>query len=175
MIELPYVWNRYTWNDKHGGSRIFSKIDWAFVNKEWLDTLPALKVNFLMEGISDHCPLKIEKEGRPSRPKRSFKYCNVWAKHPKCLEVVQQGWQPQGIDCKMFQVVKSLKSLKKRFQVLNKEHFRNILVEAEEDRIALAQAQTLLHSNPTDSVLQVQEKQKCRQFQRSSYLAKVFL
>jgi len=27
LIELPYGGNRYTWNDKHGENKIFSKID----------------------------------------------------------------------------------------------------------------------------------------------------
>lgn len=48
--------SRYTWNDRHGNNRIYSKLDWAFVNNEWLDTIPMIKVQFLWEGISDHCP-----------------------------------------------------------------------------------------------------------------------
>lgn len=54
LIESPYGGNRYTWNDKHGENIIFSKIYWAFVNKEWIDTMPVYNVNFLMGGISDH-------------------------------------------------------------------------------------------------------------------------
>uniref|UniRef100_A0A1U7VR21 Uncharacterized protein LOC104216067 n=1 Tax=Nicotiana sylvestris TaxID=4096 RepID=A0A1U7VR21_NICSY len=37
LMELPCGGCRYTWNDKHGDNRVFSKFDWAFVNREWLD------------------------------------------------------------------------------------------------------------------------------------------
>ncbi|WMV46809.1 hypothetical protein MTR67_040194 [Solanum verrucosum] len=50
------------------------------------------------EGISDHCPLKLAKEGRPNMPKRAFKFCNVWAKHPKFMDIVQRGWKIQEED-----------------------------------------------------------------------------
>ncbi|KAK4718976.1 hypothetical protein R3W88_017314 [Solanum pinnatisectum] len=40
--------------------------------------MPVFKVTFLMEGISDLCPLKIAREGSSSRSKRAFKCCNVW-------------------------------------------------------------------------------------------------
>ncbi|KAH0636487.1 hypothetical protein KY289_036402 [Solanum tuberosum] len=128
-----------------------------------------------MEGSSDHCPLKLAKEGRLNMPKRAFNFCNVWARHPKFMDIVQRGWKIQGEGCKMFQVVKSLKGLKKSFQELNREHFRNIPIEVEEDRMALAEVQKWLHQNPSDIALQEQEKQKCQRFRKSSYLAEVFL
>ncbi|KAK6783897.1 hypothetical protein RDI58_017351 [Solanum bulbocastanum] len=64
--------------------------------------MPVFEANFLMVGISDHCPLKIAREGSPNRSKTAFKYCNVWAKHPKFLDINQQGWQVQHEACKMF-------------------------------------------------------------------------
>ncbi|XP_060195483.1 uncharacterized protein LOC132624775 [Lycium barbarum] len=58
----------------------------------------------------------------------------------------------------MFRVVKKLKQLKRRLRSLNRQHFRNIITEADEDRIALAQAQAALHLQPLDRTLQEQEK-----------------
>lgn len=37
----------------------FSKIDWAFINEEWIESMPSSKVIFLPEGTSDHCPAKV--------------------------------------------------------------------------------------------------------------------
>ncbi|XP_060211648.1 uncharacterized protein LOC132639195 [Lycium barbarum] len=175
LIELPHGGNKYTWNDKHGDSRIFSKIDWAFVNREWLDNMPVVNANFLVEGISDHCPLKIAKEGGNNRSKKPFKYCNVWAKHPQFLDTVKQVWQAPVEGCYMMQVVKKLKQLKQSLKSLHKQHFRNILVEVEEDRASLTQAQRNLHQNPSDITLQNQERQLYQQFRKSSYLAEIFL
>lgn len=62
LIELPYGGCRYTWNDKHGDNRVFSKIYRAFVNREWFDNMSIVHANFLMEWINDHCPFKNNKE-----------------------------------------------------------------------------------------------------------------
>lgn len=34
LLEFPTQGNRYTWSDKHDGNKIFSKIDWIFINNE---------------------------------------------------------------------------------------------------------------------------------------------
>ncbi|KAK6787432.1 hypothetical protein RDI58_015957 [Solanum bulbocastanum] len=59
LVEMPQQGNKYTWNDKSSGPRILSKIDWVFINGEWLDSMPTYMVRFLPEGISDHCPSKV--------------------------------------------------------------------------------------------------------------------
>ncbi|KAM3307595.1 hypothetical protein P3S67_009338 [Capsicum chacoense] len=75
----------------------------------------------------------------------------------------------------MFRIVKRLKVMKKQLRVLNSQHFRNIITEADEDRIALAGAQAELHMYPQDSDLQKQKKRLHQKFRRSSYLAECFL
>ncbi|KAK6777358.1 hypothetical protein RDI58_024075 [Solanum bulbocastanum] len=40
LIEHPHQDNQYTWSDKGGEARIYSKIDWALINDEWLTTMP---------------------------------------------------------------------------------------------------------------------------------------
>nr|XP_009789138.1 PREDICTED: uncharacterized protein LOC104236821 [Nicotiana sylvestris] len=175
LMELPCGGSRYTWNDKYGDNRVFSKIDWAFVNREWMDYMPVIQAIYLVEGISDHCPLRISKDTGGGKRDKTFKYCNVWALHPQFKEVVTQGWQQQVAWYSMFQVVKKLKLLKKALKKLNHQHFRNILVEAEEDRAALNQAQNRLHSDPSNKALQEQETIMYHKFRNSSYLAKMFL
>lgn len=85
LMELPCVGYKYTLNDKHGDHRIFSKIDCAFINQEWLDNTPMFQATYKYEGISGHYPLRIYKVGDNNRAKRSFKYSNVWHKHPQFL------------------------------------------------------------------------------------------
>lgn len=175
LIELPCGGCRYTWNDKHGDKRIFSKIDWAFVNREWLDTMSVVHANFLVEGTSDHCPLKIAKIIGASKTKRAFKFCNVWTQHPQFKEVVAHAWQQHIEGYSMLQVIKKLKILKKTLKKLNQQNFRNILNEAEDDRAALQLAQTKLHEKPSDVELQEQEKIIHQQFRKSIHLAEMFL
>ncbi|MCD7460491.1 hypothetical protein HAX54_043639 [Datura stramonium] len=55
--ELPKVGNRYTWNDRQGVDRVFSKIDWVFVNAERLLRCRTSS-NFMVKALGDHCPPK---------------------------------------------------------------------------------------------------------------------
>jgi len=92
LIEFPYAESKYTWNDKGSNQRIFSKLDWIFINNQWLDSMPSCRVLYLPEGISDHCPAKITWMTEELREKKQFHYCNVWAQHPNFTRVVQEVW-----------------------------------------------------------------------------------
>lgn len=136
--------------------------------------MPACIANYMPTDISDHSPIKVELLNAPRRISKPFKYCNIWATHPKFLKVVTT-WQNVESGCAMLQVVKKLKSLKRNLKELNKQHFRNILTEAEDDRTKLEQIQKALQANPRDQNVQVQEKEQYQKFKRSSYLAEGFL
>ncbi|KAK4719178.1 hypothetical protein R3W88_017516 [Solanum pinnatisectum] len=148
---MPQQGNKYTWNDKSSGPRIFSKIDWVFINGEWLDSMPTYMVRFLPEGISDHRPAKVSLIEERSRRRKSFQFCNECATHPQFLGIVTNGWKDDIQSCKMLNFVKKLKMLKKVLRNLNTCHFRNIIDEANEDRL------------------------KYHKLRRSSYLAELFL
>ncbi|KAG5604646.1 hypothetical protein H5410_026138 [Solanum commersonii] len=42
----------YTWNDKGTTNRVFSKIDWSFINGAWVDEMPDCRTTFMNEGGS---------------------------------------------------------------------------------------------------------------------------
>ncbi|XP_075095833.1 uncharacterized protein LOC142173857 [Nicotiana tabacum] len=84
-IELPKQGSRYTWNDRHGDQRIFFKIDWVFVNRDWMDQMLAYNTIILPEGMSDHCPISVKLTNAPMLRRRPFKLCNNWAQHPQFL------------------------------------------------------------------------------------------
>ncbi|XP_060200824.1 uncharacterized protein LOC132629104 [Lycium barbarum] len=141
LVELPQQGNKYTWNDRHVDQRIYSKIDRALINEEWLESMPSCPARCLPEGISNHCPLKVCLTDERARTKKSFKFCNSWGQHPQFIDLVKQSWETPITGCKMFQIMKKLKLLKKELKILNNQHFRDIEVEAKEDRDALTQAQ----------------------------------
>lgn len=76
---MPHHENKYLWNDRSGDQRIFSKIDWVFINKDWLDRIPAYNVTFLPEGVSDHCLVSVHLVNASLPRKRPFKFCNTWS------------------------------------------------------------------------------------------------
>ncbi|XP_060183185.1 uncharacterized protein LOC132613154 [Lycium barbarum] len=175
LIEIPHQGNQYTWSDKGSSERIYSRIDRVFINDIWLQTMPYCKSIFLLEGISDHCPAKVILEEERTRKKKSFLYSNVWGKHPKFLGIVKAGWEIPIQGCKMMQVVKRLKLLKKNLKQLNGQYCRNIIKGAEEDRAVLKQAQAQLQTQPRNPEYQKIERESYLRFKESSYLAEVYL
>ncbi|XP_070030434.1 uncharacterized protein [Nicotiana sylvestris] len=175
FLELPYQGSKYTLDDRHGGQRIYSKIDWTYINGDWLDLMPSCKAKLLYEGISDHCPIKITLSDDTHRVKRSFKYCNAWAQHSQFNQMVTDLWRTPIEGCKMFQIVKKLKLLKRKLRELNSQYFSNIEQTTKVDRQALKQVQERLQADPSNPDLQEEEHEKYKKFRELSYLAKMFL
>lgn len=48
VLELPPKGSKYTWSDSHGNSRVYSEIDWMFVNDRWLHQMPDFVVVHLL-------------------------------------------------------------------------------------------------------------------------------
>nr|XP_016488071.1 PREDICTED: uncharacterized protein LOC107808098 [Nicotiana tabacum] len=152
-------------NQKNG--RIFSRIDWVFVNGEWMDNMIDCRAKFLPEGVSNH---QVTLMHHLIKRKMDFKYCNAWSAHPQFLEIVEDGWNQNIEEWKMFQVVKKLKQ-----QTLYKKIFTNIVTVIATDRANLLRSQELLQQNPMDTKLQQEERILGAKFKRSNYLAEVFL
>lgn len=72
-MELPNNGHQYSWSDKQETSRICSKIDWAFVNGECIDTMELCKTYSFHEGVSDHYPLVVEMTQTQTRKKKAFR------------------------------------------------------------------------------------------------------
>nr|XP_016481576.1 PREDICTED: uncharacterized protein LOC107802576 [Nicotiana tabacum] len=100
----------------------FSKIDWAFVNREWMDNMSVVQAEFLVEEISDHCPLRIKKDTGGVKRNTTFKFCNVWVLHSQFKKVVTQGWQQQVAGCNYYETMLGRKEIRrgKAFQSLLK-------------------------------------------------------
>lgn len=56
LQELRSTGAFYTWNNKQSGDdKVISTIDKVMVNTEWITDLLASEVNFMSEGLYDHC------------------------------------------------------------------------------------------------------------------------
>ncbi|KAH0773419.1 hypothetical protein KY290_010556 [Solanum tuberosum] len=74
---LKSVGRNFTWSN---GS-VFSKIDWAIVNVEWMINLPHLEVCIMDPGCCDHSPLTIRLADEPQRPPRPFRFYHCLPDH----------------------------------------------------------------------------------------------
>ncbi|KAK6777359.1 hypothetical protein RDI58_024076 [Solanum bulbocastanum] len=86
-----------------------------------------------------------------------------------------KGWGVSIHGCKMMQVVKKLKQLKKSLRRLNSQQFGNIVQETNKSREMLKQAQQQLQEQPMNMELQRIEKEIYTQFKHISYLAELYL
>ncbi|XP_060210999.1 uncharacterized protein LOC132638023 [Lycium barbarum] len=174
LVEMPSNGCKYTWTDKQD-DRIFSKIDWVFVNGDWIDGIPDCRVKILPEGVSVHCPIVIHMVQQPTKRTQVFKYCNVWGTHPEFQRIVAAGWNIEVTGYKMFQVARKLKMLKRQLKMLHKEHFNNIVKEEHDNRAAMLECQVRLQEDPTDVIVQQEEKFRRLKYRESVRLADMFL
>ncbi|XP_055814228.1 uncharacterized protein LOC129883629 [Solanum dulcamara] len=75
----------------------------------------------------------------------------------------------------MFQIVKKLKLLKKELKMLNTQFFRNLVAEANNDRMTLHLAQNKQQADPMNMTLQREEKEKIFKFKNTSHMEEMFL
>ncbi|XP_019255046.1 PREDICTED: uncharacterized protein LOC109233620 [Nicotiana attenuata] len=85
FVELIYVGRRYTWTNSH----VFSKIDWAFVNSDWIHVMPHLEATIMDSGCSNHSPISISFEDAPGRGHRPFRFLNCLSDHPNFIQLVR--------------------------------------------------------------------------------------
>ncbi|XP_074304182.1 uncharacterized protein LOC141638902 [Silene latifolia] len=77
LDDLKAKGSYYTWNNKHeAGSRVYSRIDRALCNADWIDSFPGSFVHFLREGLFDHCPCLVRITLKLKKLKGSFKQLN---------------------------------------------------------------------------------------------------
>ncbi|XP_074266141.1 uncharacterized protein LOC141588607 [Silene latifolia] len=144
----------YTWNNKHEhGGKVYSRIDRALINVDWLNEFPDSVANFLPEGLFDHCPCLINFKVQMIRRPAAFKYYNMWALAKNFEEMVSNHWNNDVQSTHMFRVISKLKSLKSELKNLNKEQFSDIENLTNIVELALKGFQVKLMKDPLNEEL----------------------
>ncbi|XP_070032878.1 uncharacterized protein [Nicotiana tomentosiformis] len=90
LTELQWRGDYYTWSNKQPGSdRIYSRLDMAFGNHEWMIAWGNLIMEYYVPFISDHAPILLTLATSSSNVKVPFKFFNVWANHEEFLKIVE--------------------------------------------------------------------------------------
>lgn len=105
-------------------SHIFSKIDRALVNAEWLIKFLHLEVIILDPNFSDHSPLCIEMEGIVLVGSKTFRFVNCIADHEDFLRVVRDAWHINSMGDPMNIVWQKLRCAKAGLKKLNIQAFK---------------------------------------------------
>ncbi|XP_074299226.1 uncharacterized protein LOC141630284 [Silene latifolia] len=128
LNDLPAQGAFFTWTNTHEpGDMVFSIIDRAMTNDEWLVAFPDTTIVFQPEGLFDHCPCTINLLHVLEKRKDSFKYFNMWGADFEFKDTIKKVWDNYIRGYKMFQVMK-------------------------------------LHNDPTNIVVQIEEREAATSF-----------
>ncbi|XP_070029278.1 uncharacterized protein [Nicotiana sylvestris] len=154
MNEMRYIGRRFTWTNNH----VFSKIDRALVNAEWMIRFPKKEVLVLDPNLSDHSPLCIKMDEENFQGPRTFRFLNYIAEHHNFLEVVNKAWQIPMRGSWMNRVWMRLKGMKEGLKQINTKKFRGIDERIKTLRKQLAEVQAQMRSHDHNPTLFAQEK-----------------
>ncbi|XP_075077281.1 uncharacterized protein LOC142164016 [Nicotiana tabacum] len=94
LQELRSIGAFYTWNNKQSGAdRVMSRIDSVILNTYWVIDLPASEINFMSEGLYDHCSAMVHWEDGNTSTSRPFKYFNMWKITSDFQSKVKRSWE----------------------------------------------------------------------------------
>ncbi|XP_074305373.1 uncharacterized protein LOC141640492 [Silene latifolia] len=148
----------FTWSNKQEPTeRVYSRLDRAIGNQEWLENFGDYVAHFHPEGLFDHCPCTMTDRRAEIRGRKSFKYFNMWGTAETFKGTVESEWRKPYSGTKMFRVVKKLKALKPVLKCLNKTCFSDIENNTNIASTMFEQIQQQLIDNPGNIELMQQE------------------
>ncbi|KAH6786951.1 hypothetical protein C2S52_006503 [Perilla frutescens var. hirtella] len=136
----------YTWANNKG---VRSKLDRAMMNSTWLENGGLCKANFLPNGMHlDHSPIEVTLFGEQRTAPKPFKFHNMWIRHPKFLQLIEEEWIDRAYGTEQYRLAKKLKELQKHLKQLNKDKFEGITNKAKESKRELEEHQIQLDADP---------------------------
>lgn len=90
LRDLRYTGPKFTWSNKQGPNRIFSRFDRILINGECIANYPNLEYRVLPVGISDHYPLVVHLQQVIQPKHQQFKFFNVWISDSTLFNIVQE-------------------------------------------------------------------------------------
>ncbi|WMV28772.1 hypothetical protein MTR67_022157 [Solanum verrucosum] len=106
--------------------RIWSRIDSAFGNSNWMMKWGHVQVEYELPHISDHSPMFLQVTDEPRGGRLPFKFFNVWVDHPNFLTLVLKVWRQPVNKKGMEKIWYKLKLLKSLLKDLNIKEFKNV-------------------------------------------------
>lgn len=109
-------------------------------------------------GVSYHSPIIVRKVVDIGRPKRSFKFCDMWFNHAEFLSILNSEWCKDYVGSNMFQLWNKLKVLRKSLMRFHRKHYSNVTKKVDKLRKLLKQVQNNVQLYPKNDELLEQER-----------------
>lgn len=159
LQDMNFAGDFFTWcNRREGYQRTYCKLDRVLVNDAWLSVFPAASTIFSSNVISDHSSAVVTL-AEPEVRRRSFKFCNMWVKHPDFFSIVQGAWQTPIDGHPMYILVKKLKAVKVQLQRMHKDYFSDIQKRIQDIQEELAECQSQISLDMRNLELHRKERQ----------------
>ncbi|XP_074299622.1 uncharacterized protein LOC141630762 [Silene latifolia] len=115
-----------TWTNKQDSlTRVWSKLDRALVNQQWITTFPTSHALFLESGLSDHSPVVVQVQEDIKTYKR-FSFLNSWIQHPNYGSIVRDAWAPPTDGNPMFRIFTKLRKVKHALTCFHRENYSDL-------------------------------------------------
>ncbi|XP_027109243.2 uncharacterized protein [Coffea arabica] len=137
FVGCPFTWTNCT---------VWQRLDRALINSRWAAAYSVTKVSHFPRGRSDHAPLLI-KAGSGLTVPPSFRFSNVWHRHPAFLEMVSTVWHQTGSGVGMNLFFSMLASLRAHLRKWSKEEFGNIFARVKSAEETYKQREAEFDSN----------------------------
>ncbi|KAH0648141.1 hypothetical protein KY285_033389 [Solanum tuberosum] len=141
-----------------GSDRIFSRLDRAMGNDEWMMQYGQLVLDYKLPHISDHSLMHLDMKLQTSNTKTPFRFFNVWAKHKDFDSIVHRSWSGGLQGNKLRCIWHKLKELKPQFKELNDKKYRGAIERIQHIRNTLKLIQLNLSKKYTDSMVQEEKE-----------------
>ncbi|XP_062093515.1 uncharacterized protein LOC133799518 [Humulus lupulus] len=166
----------FTWtNNQAGLARIYSKIDHALINEEWLDMFPQCLAVFQWEVVSDHCSCLVSNFPLKIMGTKLFRFFNFWSNHPNFNQLVLKSWRAPVNAAGLRAIFTKLIRLKHQLKKLNRDCFGDVGSGYQLALEAFQTAQLKAQENPQDFQLQEVAKDRASEFHYQEHIYHSFL
>ncbi|XP_019256484.1 PREDICTED: uncharacterized protein LOC109234895 [Nicotiana attenuata] len=164
------------WGDfnSQGSDRVYSRIDRALGNDEWMQEYGHMEAEYRLPFISDHAPMVISIRRQVPNGKIPFRFFNVWAEHPRFMPLVEEVWKEQQDQDSMKNIWQKLKILKPLLKQLNNSEFKGITDKLESTRSLLQDIQAQISKGYLDKLAN-EEKQVLEYLEKWSLIEESIL
>lgn len=141
LKDLEYVGKKFTWKCHRQGGFVLERLDRAVANNQWLSQNLGTKVQHLHSNSSNHHAIIVKLEGISPKPKRTFKFEQMWLGDKGCSDRVTNAWGPSIMGATMPEVAGKLQTCGEKLTEWSKNSFRSIRKVLKEKRKLLSRAE----------------------------------
>ncbi|XP_074266898.1 uncharacterized protein LOC141590190 [Silene latifolia] len=142
-----------TWTNKQDSlTRVWSKLDRALVNQQWIASFPTSHALFMESGLSDHSPVVVQVQEDIKTHKR-FSFLNSCIQHPNYDSIVRDAWAPPIAGNPMFRLFTKLKKVKHALTCFHRENYSDLTGRVKAAKVQLKDCQQQLLQDPFSSFL----------------------